>query len=620
MKRPWKHSLAAKFFLSYTGIVVLLLGSFFFYSGAVIKTLYISSLGKKLSQEAKLVSRLLPFQLEGESLDKVCRRIAADAGARVTVIALDGKVLGDSEEPSSRMENHGTRPEVLEALSRGTGNSIRYSTPVGYELLYQAAVDRDGPSPRILRLSVPLESVEEAIGSVRRAIFVGLVLISAIGLVLAYLFSRLLGRRVARIADFSKKIALGSFPQNFFPDKGADELTLLEQNLNEMSLKIQEKIKEILAEKEKIDSILRCMIEGLVVIDTRGRVILLNDNARRMFHLAANQSFSGASFMEVSRHPEMRNLVEGVLSCDCSRECFSKEVSLDEGRCFRVNAVSLRNGDERPLGYILVFHDITEIKRLETIRADFVANVSHELRTPLTAIRGYAETLRRTPPPEPGDAAQFAEIIERHAERLGRLTDDLLTLSDLESGRVQLSRVPVEVNDLFQRVLEIFQNRAGNKGVQLSQSVQPNLPPVLGDPDRLQQLLINLVDNAVKFTPSGGQVRMAASRRSEAVTSGAIPVEITVADTGCGIPEKDLPRLTERFYRVDRARSREELGGTGLGLAIVKHIVQAHGGELKIKSKPQQGTTASVTLPGAAPDKKPNSILFLCTANSCRSQ
>ncbi|MBI3001272.1 MAG: PAS domain-containing protein [Deltaproteobacteria bacterium] len=616
---PWKHSLVAKFSLFYTGIVLLLLGASFLYSAGVVKTLYISFLGKKLQQEAKIVSRLLPSQLEGEALDKLCRLIATDLGVRLTIIAPDGKVLGDSDEPSSTMENHGTRLEVLEALSVGTGESIRYSTTVGYEMLYQAIVDRGGLIPRILRLSVPLGDIEEVIGSMRRAILAGLVFISAVGLVCAYLFSRRLGQRVGRMADFSRKVAMGSFPQNFFPRKGEDELTLLEQNLNEMSLKIREKIKEILAEKEKVDSILRCMIEGLVVIDTRGRVFLLNDNARQMFHLAADQSFSGASFMEVSRHPEMKKLVEEVLACDCSRECFSKEVSLGEGRWFRVNAVSLRDGDERTLGYILVFHDITEIKRLETVRADFVANVSHELRTPLTAIRGYVETLLRNPPADPDESRNFLAIVHRHSERLGRLIDDLLTLSDLESGKIQLAREEIEAGDLIRRVEEIFKDQASKKGVAFSHQIDPELPRIVGDPDRLQQLLINLVDNAVKYTAAGGRVNIAARASDRAQGAERAAVEVAVADTGCGIPEKDLPRLTERFYRVDKARSRE-LGGTGLGLAIVKHIVQAHGGQLKIESKPQQGTTVSVSLPGAIADKKAHGILFLCTANSCRSQ
>jgi two-component system phosphate regulon sensor histidine kinase PhoR len=322
-----------------------------------------------------------------------------------------------------------------------------------------------------------------------------------------------------------------------------------------------------------------------------------------MFHLAAAQNFHGASFMEISRHPEMKRLMEEVLTCDCSAECFTKEVSLGEGNWFRVNAVSLTDGHEKPMGYILVFHDVTELKRLENVRADFVANVSHELRTPLTAIRGYAETLLRSPPADPKDAEQFLSIIYRHSERLGRLIDDLLALSDLESGKIQISKERLQATEVIGRVLEIFADQARRKEIALSQKIDPALPPIIGDLDRLQQLLINLVDNALKYTPSGGQVCVSASLASSDNHQPPM-VEIAVTDTGCGIPESDLPRLTERFYRVDRTRSRE-LGGTGLGLAIVKHITQAHGGLLKIESAIQKGTTVRVLLPATDGEATP---------------
>ncbi|MBI2986452.1 MAG: PAS domain-containing protein [Deltaproteobacteria bacterium] len=606
MKRPWKNRLIVKFFLSYLVVVSLLFVLFYLYAGAIVKNSYVSSLSKKLEEEARIATRLLPTGLEGEALDKICRDLGRELGARFTVIALDGKVQGDSDEPSVTMENHATRPEVLETLSKGAGRSIRYSTTVRYEMLYQAILQQE--KGRIARISVPLHSVEEAVGSIRRAIFAGLLLVSGLGLLLSFLFSRAFGRRVTVMAQFSQKVSQGSFPNEPIPAKGEDELSILEKNLNEMSRSIQEKIKGIVAEKEKVNSILRGMTEGVLVVDTQGKVILLNQNAQKMFALPPSQSFQGASLMEISRHPEMKKLLQEVLACDCSKECFTKEISLDEGKWFGVNAVSLRDGDEKPLGYILVFHDITELKRLEMVRADFVANVSHELRTPLTAIRGYTETLLRNPPADPGEAEQFLGIIQRHSERLGRLIDDLLTLSDLESGKIQLEKGKLQTADLIGRVLEIFQDQAGKKNITLLRSVDADLPLIIGDSDRLQQLLINLIDNALKYTPSGGRIEVAA--RLVSLNNHQPPmVEIAVADTGCGIAEKDLPRLTERFYRVDKARSRE-LGGTGLGLAIVKHIVQVHGGFLKIGSQIQKGTTVRVFLPSAG-QKRVEKLLSL---------
>jgi two-component system, OmpR family, phosphate regulon sensor histidine kinase PhoR len=619
MSRRWKNSLVARFFLSYLVIVFLLFATFFLYSGAAVKSFYITLLSRKMEQEARLLDRILPVDAAGEALDTISRNLAGELGVRITVIAPDGRVLGDSGEPSAMMENHANRPEVVDAQAQGSGTSARFSTTVGDTMLYRAVRESHSGNPRIIRVSVPLEDIDAVIASLRRTLLLGLLLLCGAGLAFAFLFSRRIGQRVKRPAEFSQRVSGGLHPQDFFPEKGDDELSLLEHNLKEMSRRIREKMREILTEKEKVDSILRGMIEGLLVVDTKGRILLVNQPAERMFRLPSAPSLQGASFMEVSRHPEMKKLIEEVLVCDCSRECFSKEVGLEEGRWFRVNAVSLRDGEEKPLGFILVFHDITEIRRLETVRTDFVANVSHELRTPLTAIRGYVETLRRSPPADRKDADHFLEIIERHAERLARLTDDLLTLSDLESGRAKLATAPLDVGELFRRVNEIFEDRAAKKGLHISRAVAPDAPFVVGDPDRLQQLLINLLDNAVKFTPSGGRVRMSASRVFGATADGKPMVEITVSDSGCGVAENDLPRLTERFYRVDKARSRE-LGGTGLGLAIVKYIIQAHDGRLQIESRPQQGTTVRVILPGAVARPVPNGVLFLCIANSCRSQ
>jgi two-component system, OmpR family, phosphate regulon sensor histidine kinase PhoR len=592
MKRPWKSRAAVKFFLSYLAIVLFLFVVFYFFAATAIKDFHIASLSAKMRDEARLVSRFLPLDVSGPSLDRICRELEQDLGSRITVIDLDGKVLGDSEESSSVMENHATRPEVLQALATGTGTSARYSTTVRHEMLYRAVLEPG--NRRIVRLSVPLGTVEEAERSIRRAILLGLLLFSGLGLLPVLFFSRQLERRVQRMVDFSENVSRGSFPAPI-PLGREDEFTVLERNLNAMSLAIQEKIRSVVGEKEKLDSILRCMTEGVLVLDMRGRLILSNQNAQRMFGMP-RATPQGASLMEVSRHPEMRKLADEILACDLSSERFVKEIAFDDRRWFSVTAVDLRGPDEKPVGYILVFHDVTELTRLETMRADLVANVSHELRTPLTAIRGYVETLLQSPPSDPKEAGRFLDIIQRHSERLGRLIDDLLTLSDLESGKIQLNPEKLRPAELIHRVLEIFQDRAAKRNIQLAEQPAQGLPAIVGDSDRLQQILINLIDNAMKYTPAGGKIEV---RAAPAADHGAAMVEIAVADTGCGIPEKDLPRLTERFYRVDKARSRE-MGGTGLGLAIVKHIVQAHGGRLEIESRIQKGTTVRVFLPATS--------------------
>ena len=412
-----------------------------------------------------------------------------------------------------------------------------------------------------------------------------------------------------RLVEFSGKVAEGVFPQDFFPGRERDEIGLLERRLNDMSHRIHDNLVEIIGEKEKVDSILRCMIEGLVVIDAKGRLLLMNDKRERCFKSRPTATLRLRRSPRISRHPELHRLVSELARPDLSTAHYSEEIALSEGRWFRVNGAPLQDGRNHLLGFMLVFNDITEIKRLETVRSDFVANVSHELRTPLTAIQGYVETLLRTPPTDPRDTVSFLEIIERHTERLGRLTEDLLTLSDLEFGRAPIVSQPVEVKDLIQRVLEVFTDGAAKKHVELTHSAEPDLPPLSGAPDRLQQLLINLVDNAIKYSPPGGKVHVFGRLLND---NDGRKIELGVSDTGMGIPEKDIPRLTERFYRVDKTRSRE-LGGTGLGLAIVKHIVQAHGGELKIESAIDKGTTVSVRLPMAQLDPPQAGILFLCT-------
>ncbi|MBM4297273.1 MAG: PAS domain-containing protein, partial [Deltaproteobacteria bacterium] len=433
---------------------------------------------------------------------------------------------------------------------------------------------------------------------------------------LAYLFASKAARRLRDLVSFAEEITQGSFPQKEFPSADNDELNTLEHQLSVMSRRLAATHNELVSEKEKLNSILDYMIEGMLVVDRRGKLLLINDQATKIFRIDPDRVRAGASLVELSRHPAIRKIVDEVLAYDFTGERYLKDIELDEGRWFKVSGSHLRDARQATVGFILVFHDNTQLKRLETVRADFVANVSHELRTPLTAIRGYVETLIQSPPSDPADTRQFLAIVERHSERLSRLTDDLLTLSDLESGNARLNQARIAPRLLVQRALEVFWDKAKKSGIDLQTAIEADLPPILGDSDRLQQLMINLVDNAVKYTPKGGTVAIAAKN---AQIDGANAIEIDVADTGVGIPDKDLPRLTERFYRVDKARSRE-LGGTGLGLAIVKHIVQAHRGELAIDSLVNRGTTVTVRLPSAQRPPPHRTILFLCTGNSCRSQ
>jgi two-component system phosphate regulon sensor histidine kinase PhoR len=350
------------------------------------------------------------------------------------------------------------------------------------------------------------------------------------------------------------------------------------------------------------------MVEGVLVLDRDGEIRLSNRCAERLFGNASEASLVGRPLMSVSRDPDLQELVREVMREDMPRPS-RREITLEGpgGESLQVSATAIGTPDSARL-YILVFHDITELKKLEATRRDFVANVSHELRTPLTAIRGYAETLQSGALADVGVSQRFVEVIARHSERLSRLIDDLLTLSDLELGRTEIQLAPMSLDGAVAAAVELVREKAEQGRVRLEHEVASNTPMVLADPDRIEQLLVNLVDNAVKYTPEGGSVTVhaeanagpngAESAAAETPNGESKWVELKIVDTGIGIPKSELPRLTERFYRVDKARSRA-LGGTGLGLAIVKHIVQAHGGALKIDSDFGKGTCVFVYLPAA---------------------
>ncbi|MGN6718170.1 MAG: PAS domain-containing protein, partial [Candidatus Binatia bacterium] len=373
MKRLWNSSLVVKVFLSYFVVVALLFLSFYFSSNLLLRHFYIRSLSTRMEQEAHLLARMVPFDEAGAILDSLCRQLSGELGARITIIAIDGRVLGDSAEISEHMENHGTRPEILEAIRTGTGTSIRYSTTVKYSMLYRA-FHQTGPNrDRFVRLAVPLTDIDNVIRAFRQSLLGGLAVASAIGLLLAWAFSRHLSRSFQRLVQFSGQVAAGSFPQNFFPDSGSDEIALLERHLNEMSLRLRTNLSQIIEEKEKSDSILRCMVEGVLVLDPKGRVLVMNQQARAMFHVRDDLDVHGASVLEITRHPEIHRILEEILTFDFSTQTYAKEVELDDERWFRVNAVRLRDTQENLQGSILVFHDVTDIKRFESMRSDFVA-------------------------------------------------------------------------------------------------------------------------------------------------------------------------------------------------------------------------------------------------------
>jgi two-component system phosphate regulon sensor histidine kinase PhoR len=550
-------------------------------------------LSERLAAEARLVGEAVPWG-EGAPVDGVCARFAEDLGARLTVIAPDGRVLGESTRSSESMENHAGRPEVREALAAGTGWSVRASGTVGERLLYTAWRQTRGTEVRIIRAAVPLTRVSAKVAQLQRAVLVGIGAAMLIGLTAALALSRRMLRRIQRLVTFARHLAAGEAAPYLAPER-QDDLGVLEAQLGEMARAVGVTIASLRVEQERLEAILRGMVEGVLVTDLAGAVVLMNARARELLGLPPDLDGRGRPLVELARDPALAEVTRELAG---GAAIASRDVTLGAGgRALQVNAAPLRGPDGRAFGFVLVLHDVSELRRLEVVRRDFVSNVSHELRTPLTAIKGYAETLLGVAGDDRETARRFLEIIDRHSERLGRLIDDLLALSDLELGLTAMSRTPLAVGPVVDDVLQILSDRARRADVDVSAEIDPRTPLALADGDRLRQVLINLVENAIKYTPPGGHVVVrAASARGEQ----AGMVELTVEDTGIGIPAQDLPRLTERFFRVDKARSRA-LGGTGLGLAIVKHLVQAHGGTLTITSTFGSGTSVRVCLPAANP-------------------
>jgi two-component system phosphate regulon sensor histidine kinase PhoR len=393
--------------------------------------------------------------------------------------------------------------------------------------------------------------------------------------------------RIAQLREWARRVRAGERVSPPLREGASDALDDLVSDLGGMAETLGEGLTRLENERDRLEAILAAMVEGVIVIDRHGTILRANARVAETFGVGANRPLAGLRLWDASRDVEFNAVVRDALA----------------GQRPAVREVELRGAIQRHLevavgptadgsAWVLVFHDVTETKRLERVRTDFVANVSHELRTPLTAIKGFAETLLSSGFDGRDRALHFVSIIDRQAGRLSRLIDDLLILSDLELGKMRVRRRPVELEPIVREVVELLTEPARRGGVALAVEVPAGLC-VDGDPDRLTQVVSNLLDNAIKYTPEGGRVRIVA----QPLADGSA-IELSVEDTGAGIPAEDLPRLAERFYRVDKARVRE-LGGTGLGLSIVKHIVQAHGGTLRFASRVGAGTTVTVTLPPA---------------------
>ena len=536
-------------------------------------------IGRWISDRGAFPGNVAALDADVKSLGKCC-------GARITVILPSGKAVADSEYEPAQMENHRGRAEFKRALVGRIGRSRRMSATLGIAMIYVAIpLERDGKVIGAVRISLAADAIDARPAALYSHVFLGTLVIAVLAGIVSLLAARRVSRPLRDMRDAAARLAEGDLDSRISPPD-TDELGGLADTLNQMAAQIGRHVRTITQQSGEQQAILSSMSEGVVAIDNDDRLILLNPSAERFLGVMLAES-RGRTIQEAIRNPGIQRFLkqaseDGPVSTELT-------LHTPEERMVQAVGTALVDAEGMRIGALAVLSDVTQMRRLEHVRRDFVANASHELRTPITSIRASLETLTKSSVEDPQKAREFLDIAARQAARLHAIVDDLLMLSQIEE-RGDTSEIPMErtsVCTLLQSAVADFQARAEESGVELSVTCD-ELLEAKANPALLRQAVANLLDNAIKYSP-GGSVALTAERVSDQLA-------IRVADTGCGIEPDHIPRLFERFYRVDKARSRK-LGGTGLGLAIVKHIVQAHGGRIEVESKPGQGSAFTIVLP-----------------------
>jgi len=572
--------------LPYVLLITVVMAGLAWYLSGVVRQTYLDDLQTKLASQAQMIADDLreplalgvgkPFYTEPVA------HYSRVIGARVTVIALDGAVLADSEEDPATMDSHLYRPEVQQAFRSNQGSSIRYSRSVEYDMMYVAVTVLDGDRiVGVIRVALPLKQIETDVRRLRNTV------LSATGLtaLLAWLLSVWAAERIVRpvrwLTQAAERLARGDFQARLLPTT-RDEIGSLTRAFNEMAIRLEDTIATLDRERARLAGVLEHMANGVLITDEDGRVGLINPAACRFFGLQPSQAL-GSSFAQVVRDHQ---LIELWRECVERRE---ERVGLVEvghrGPLLQAVLTPLAGAGEQAC--LAVLQDLTRTRHLETIRRDFISNISHELRTPLASLKALCETLRDSALEDPPAARRFLDRIETEVDSMTQMVRELLELARIESGRVPIRLMPLSLAAAVAPAVERLLPQAERGGLALTANLPDDLPPVLGDAERLQQVVTNLLHNAIKFTPAGGSVTLSAEAVGEEVI-------VAVRDTGVGIPEEALSRIFERFYKADRARSSE---GTGLGLAIAKHVVQAHSGRIWAESTEGRGSTFYFSLP-----------------------
>lgn len=560
-------------------VVIAILGQFL---SSTARDFYISGLETDLEHESYLISEIMTRELaDGNAdLDSLAKTLGDQIDARITFVAPDGTVLGDSNANPDDMENHRTRPEIAAALEGEVGVGLRRSDTLGTEHLYLAT--RDLGDGNVIRVAVPTTTIDAAVAPIEAGVRIGALVIAVIVAVVGVAVAQRIAEPLDRLRQQANAVASGQFEVRVEP-AATYELGEVGRAFNLMTQQVRSALTEAEEARVRLESTLANLTDGVVVTDSRGYVVQMNAAAKRM--LGVDMPYEGLPFVQISRDHELAQLLNSALARNSI-----ESATIEYGRTRRMlEATAQRMISPREQLAIVVVRDVTELRKLEGVRREFVANVSHELRTPLASIRALVETLETGAIEEPAIAADFLQRIVHEVDRLANLVDELLDLARLESGRVALRLEALRPDDVLTVALERLRPQVVRAGLTLTSDIPDDLPLMAADRARIEQVMLNLVHNAIKFTPSAGRITVSARADQASVV-------VTVADTGVGIAEAEMSRLFERFYKADRARSSN---GTGLGLAIAKHIVQVHGGAIWVESKPGEGARFSFSVPRA---------------------
>jgi two-component system phosphate regulon sensor histidine kinase PhoR len=577
---------------SYVLIILVSLFAVGWNALSALKTFYIEQTITYLKNQGQILSHEIGNHitpLDTQTIDKICKAAGKDASIRITIMLLNGDIIGDSHKPIVKMDNHADRPEVFKAATGNIGSSIRFSRTLQKNMMYVAVpLKKNNITQVIIRTSIPLTFIETSLKTVEFKIFINGLLIAFFASLVCLYISRRISRPIEEIRQGAEQFAKGDFSLRIHMPHTNKELTILTDSLNEMAAQLDERIKTVLHQQNEIEAILSSMLEGIIAIDTDEQIIKINHTAIKMLDQNATlDDYLGRNIQEIIRIPRVHKFVNATLFEGQTIQG-DIEINYKERQVFNICCTPLRYTSEIPIGALIVFNDVTQLRHLENVRQDFVANVSHEIRTPLTTIKGFVETLLSGAMKDSQKATRFLGIINKHVARLNGITENLLQLARIEqNGTNQIHREKENLKRVILSAIQICQEEANNKHIQIKVSCDSDLFVNIHR-DLFEHSLVNLLDNAIKYSKENSEVNIAAEQKETHIS-------IKIIDQGQGIAKEHLTRLFERFYRVDKARSRD-MGGTGLGLSIVKHIVQAHDGNVKVDSTLGKGSVFTIDI------------------------